>query len=467
MPAKQEPHPEWSERLLSGLLGLLGTDRFRTDLPTREGYAWDNTGLRWLPQGVALPETATEVAAILSLCHQARFPVVPRGAGSGNVGGALAVQGGLVLSTQRLNRVIEINPADRLAVVEPGVVNRELQELLAPHALFWPPDPSSARVCTVGGNLAMCAAGPGAVRYGVTRDWVLGLTAVLADGTIIRCGGRTSKGVVGYDLTRLLVGSEGTLAVVTQATLKLAPRPEARRQLRLVFAEVATATRAVVELMSRGDALSAIEFLDAACLGLLRDGGGMAIPVDGRAMLLLEVAGDAAEVGELATRTAARVAALGPLETVVATNAEESRQVWEAREALSPTLKRLAPKRINEDVVVPVSRLPELIAGLERISRESGIPIVNFGHAGNGNIHVNLLVDATDNATMRRVEPVLKQIFGLVMTLEGSLSGEHGVGVQKRPFVAMEMDPAALALQKRIKALFDPRAILNPGKLLP
>ena len=432
-----------------------------------EAYARDNTGLRHLPEAVVLAEKREQVSAVLALCHDAGVPVTPRGAGTGNVGGALPVHGGVLLSTQRMKRILEISTADRLAVVEPGVVNADLQEQLAPLGLFWPPDPSSARSCTIGGNIAMCAAGPGAVRHGVTRDWVLGLEAVLADGAVFRTGGRTTKGVVGFDLTRLLIGSEGTLAVVTQATLKLAPRPAASRLLRAVFADVETAAEAVSALMILDTPPAAVEFLDAAALDLLRSEAVVALPEAGRAMLLLEVQGGEDEVAGLGDRLVAAMERFAPLELVRARNAEEASRVWAARAALSPCLKKLAPRRINEDVVVPVSRLAGLITGLAELSASFDIPIVNFGHAGNGNIHVNLLVDPENAAVMKRVEPLLERIFRLVLDLEGSLSGEHGVGIQKKPYVPWELDPVSLRLQREIKALFDPRGILNPGKMFP
>ncbi|MBF0188177.1 MAG: FAD-binding protein, partial [Magnetococcales bacterium] len=428
--------------------------------------AWDNTGLRYPPKVVVLAETTHQVAAALKCCHKHTVTVTPRGAGSGNVGGALAVQGGVVLSTQRMNRIREINPEDRLAVVEPGVVNDDLQTAVQQEGLFWPPDPSSSRVCTVGGNIAMCSAGPGAVRFGVTRDWVLGLTAVRMDGTILRTGGRTTKGVTGYDLTRLLIGSEGTLAVVTEATLKLAPRPEARRLLRALFPSVASAALAVSALMRRGTPPCAVEFLDGAALGLVRE-SGIDIPPEGEAMLLLEACGSQDQADRLAEELEERLQRLDVVEVMRARNEEEASQVWEARLALSPVLKKLAPKRINEDVVVPVSRLAELIQGLEEISREVNFPIVNFGHAGNGNIHVNLLADPDDPEHAPRIPDALNRVFGLVMDLDGTLSGEHGIGIRKRPYLGWEQDEEVIALQRAIKGVFDPKGLLNPDKVLP
>ncbi len=438
-----------------------------TDLAQREAYAWDNTGMRALPDAVVLAESEAQVVAVLRFCHQERIAVIPRGAGTGNVGGALAVRGGVLLSTQRMNAIIEIAPDDRLAVVEPGVVNGVLQEALQSQGLFWPPDPSSSHTCTIGGNIALCSAGPGAVRYGVTRDWVLGLRAVLADGSVIQTGGRTSKGVVGYDMTRLLIGSEGTLAVVTQAILKLAPKPESRRLSRAVFSSVEQAARAVSSLMTTASVPSAIEFLDGASLDLLRETGSVSLPAAGRAMLLLEVSGAEDEVERRAKVVCDLVEAFSPLEQTPPVKGEEAQQVWAARYALSPILKKRAPKRVNEDVVVPVSRLSELMVGVETIAQDLAIPIISFGHAGNGNIHVNLLVDPEDRPLMAKVAPALERLFRLVISLEGSLSGEHGVGTQKRDYIQWEIGSDSLLLQQGIKKLFDPNGIMNPGKLFP
>ncbi|MBF0427627.1 MAG: FAD-binding protein, partial [Magnetococcales bacterium] len=395
----------------------------------------------------------------------ARVPGGPRGAGLGGGGGGLAGQGGVILSTQRLNRILMVAPEDRLVVVEPGVVNADLQAFLLPHGLFWPPDPSSARSCTIGGNLAMCAAGPNAVRYGVTRNWVLGLEVVLADGSLMRTGGYTTKGVVGYDLTQLLIGSEGTLAVVVKAILKLAPRPEARRLMRASFRTMAAAAQAVAGVMSRGDPPAALEFLDPAALELLR---GQEVGVghpQAQALLLLEVVGSSEDVDGKAREMMARIEPFDPLETLLAANEQEAKRVWAARYALSPTLTKIAPRRINEDVVVPVSRLANLVDGLAVISLETGVTIVSFGHAGNGNIHVNLLTNPADPELERRAKQALDRVFRLVLDLNGTLSGEHGVGIMKRDYIHWELDPSSLKMHQKIKNLLDPVGILNPGKV--
>nr|CRH08033.1 Putative glycolate oxidase subunit glcD [Candidatus Magnetococcus massalia] len=454
------------QRVTQQLQRALPADQVLSDLATLESYAWDNTGIRVRPDLVVLAQKRQDVIHCLKICHEHGVPVTPRTGGTGNVGGVLPLNGGVVLSLQQMNRVIEVAPDDRLVVVEPGVINGELQSQLEPYGLFWPPNPSSHRSCAIGGNLAMCAAGPNAVRYGVTRDWVMGLEAVLADGTVIHAGSRASKSVTGYDLTRLLVGSEGTLAVITQATLKLAPRPTAKRLMRVVFDSLDRAAQCVSRIMAAGEPPSALEFMDGGSLKLLR-ASGMEIPAAGQALLLLEVSADESRMEAESSRIATLLSEMAPLELVIAQSPEDAKEVWAARYALSPLLKKLSPKRINEDVAVPVSQLPALIMGLEKIAAEVDLPMANFGHAGNGNIHVNLLVDPTDSEQMERVPGALDSLFGLTMQLQGTLSGEHGIGSQKRDYLGWELDAPTLALQQQIKQLFDPKGILNPGKIFP
>jgi D-lactate dehydrogenase len=454
--------------LTEQLICRVGAERVRHTPADLESYAWDNTGIRARPDVVVLADDVDHVVGILQVCRAARVPVTPRGAGTGNVGGGLAVQGGVVLSLQRMNRILQIAPMDRLVVVQPGVVNADLQQALQEHGLYWPPDPSSARACSIGGNLATCAAGAGAVGTGVARDWVLGVQAVTMDGRVFRTGTRTTKGVVGYDLTRLLVGSEGTLAVITEATLHVAPRPAARRLMRAVFASGANAVACVGTIMAGAEPPSALEFLDGATLRLLRTAGGVTdIPDTARAMVLLEVSGHPEAVEVMARDLVLRVEQHHPVEPVRIGDAADAAQVWSARFALSPALRTLAPRRINEDVVVPVSRLGELLDLLEQIAHGSGLDIISFGHAGNGNLHVNLLVDPADRQRMERVPPALDQLFSGVLALGGTLSGEHGVGIQKRDGITRELDPVSLDLQQQIKQLFDPDHLLNPGKVFP
>jgi len=449
---------------LSRLKALVPTDALLLDAAECYAYGYDNSRKVFPPQAVVLPSTADEVAAIVSLCNAFRVPVVPRGRGTGTAGGSLPELGGVALSLERMGRIITVDPANRVMVVEPGVLNREVQETARQHGFFWPPDPSSGDYCTVGGNVATCAGGPHAVKYGVTRDHVLGLRAVTGKGEIIKTGCYTTKGVVGYDLTRLLIGSEGTLAVVTEVTLKLTPLPPAVGGLTAHYRDMASCAAAIAAIMGQPHVPSALEFLDGAALDLIRSRQPSLLPVDTRAMLMIEVDGSQAEVeeGTEAILTACRNDGL-----INARREPDSRALWAARKSLSPLLRDIAPKKINEDVVVPVSRLPELLAGLEELSGRFRLQNVNFGHGGNGNIHVNLLVNPDDADEMARAGTCLGEVFDLVLCLGGTLSGEHGVGSEKRPYVPREIDPLTLGVMKEIKRVFDPLNILNPGKLFP
>ncbi|MBL8539185.1 MAG: FAD-binding protein [Betaproteobacteria bacterium] len=450
--------------LAARLTSLLDRNRFLTDPVDCYAYAYDNTRKIFPPDAVAFPESADEVQAIVRACNEFGVPLVARGRGTGTAGGSLPEQGGLVLSLERMRRIVAVDPANRVLVVEPGVLNQEVQDAAAVHGYFWPPDPSSASYCSVGGNLATCAGGPHAVKYGTTRDHVLGLKAVTGAGDLVRTGCYTTKGVVGYDLTRLIIGSEGTLAVIVEATLKLTPKPAAVGGLTAHYRDVPSCAAAIVAVMGQPRTPSALEFLDAGSLALLRAHHPGLIPDGAHATLLIEVDGSAQEVGDstVAVLDACRNAGLVGTET-----SRDSAQLWPARKALSPLLRDIAPKKINEDVAVPVSRLPAFLDGLARLSAKHRVANVNFGHGGNGNIHVNLLVDPGRGDELRRAEACLEEVFDLVVALGGTLSGEHGVGSEKRAFIGKELDAPTIALMRKVKQVFDPANVLNPGKLFP
>ena len=431
----------------------------------RIAYSVDNSKRQALPLAVALPETAEQVAAVVAVCAEHDLPVTARGRGTNTTGASVPIAGGVALSFERMRRIVDINTADRYAVVEPGVLNGDLQAELAPLGFFWPPDPTSAPYSTIGGNLACNAGGPRAVKYGACRDNVLALRAVDGTGKAFRCGAPTSKGAVGFDLTRLLVGSEGTLALITQATLKLTPLPPLRRGLRLIYADIVAAAEAVARIMAQPMTPCALEFMDGEALALVR-ARGLDLP-PGEALLLVEVDGDADSLERAATAVARAAEGRGLNDLQVARDAADSEALWAARKALSPALRSLAPKKINEDVVVPVSRLPELIEGVRGLSHQHGIRIVNFGHAGNGNIHVNLMYDPAEPGRDAAAEACLEGLFGLVIALDGTLSGEHGIGLAKRPFMRAAVDARTLELMAAVKRAFDPKGLLNPGKLLP
>lgn len=446
------------------LIDLLPKEDLLVDPSDCYAYGYDNSRKVFPPQAVVFARDTEQISRVVALCNEFSIPLIPRGRGTGTAGGSLPERGGVVLSLERMRRIVKFDPANRVLVVEPGVLNQEAQDAVRSSGFFWPPDPSSSAYCSIGGNLATGAAGPHAVKYGTTRDHVLGLTAVTGAGKIIHAGCYTTKGVVGYDLTRLLIGSEGTLAVIAEATLKLTPEPAARGGITAHFRDSEACAAAIAAIMAQPYVPSALEFMDRAALELVRRHYADLVPEATQALLMIEVDGSPGEV-EAAGEAIARVCRNeGLLQTRIEA---DSRALWAARKALSPLLRDVAPKKINEDVVVPVSRLPELLRGLEALSGRYRLANVNFGHAGNGNIHVNWLVDPDDADQMRRAQACLDEMFDLVLGLNGTLSGEHGVGSEKRAYVPREIDAATLALMKDVKRVFDPNNILNPGKLFP
>jgi len=448
------------------LARVLG-DRLLQDAGDRLPYSYDNSRQQALPDLVAFPQTHEEIVLVVRACHTHGLPLVSRGLGSGTAGAAVPVAGGLVLALERMNRILRVDAANRVAVVQPGVTNAELQKAVAVEGFFWPPDPTSAAYSTVGGNLACNSAGPRAVKYGTPRDNTLGLRAVAGDGTELRTGVYTTKGVVGYDLTRLLIGSEGTLGVITEATLKLTPLQSGKQTLRAVYADMTTAASAVSRIMAQPVTPAALEFIDGTAIAMIRGYANTDLPENAGAMLIVEVDGDDACLAAATDAVSAAVKGEGLMELRRAATAEETRALWTARKALSPALRKVAPKKINEDVVVPVSRMAELIGGLQELAARYAITIVNFGHAGNGNIHVNLLADPDDERQMRVIDECLNDVFSLVLKLGGTLSGEHGIGLVKKEYVGLEIEPGTLEMMRRIKAQFDPKGILNPGKFFP
>ena len=456
--------PHLPADFLAELRAALG-DAVHDDPLSLQAHAGDNSWRQQLPALVVSPRSIEQVQATLRCCHRHGVPVVARGAGTGTTGAAVPTPGSVALSLTAMDQVLAIRPADRCAIVQPGVLNGALQQALAPHGLFWAPDPSSFESCSIGGNLATNAGGPRAVKYGTSRDNVLGLKAVTGSGELIVCGGPWTKDATGYDLTHLLIGSEGTLAVIVEATLRLQPLPAARAGLRVFYTDASAAAAAVARLMTQPVVPAVCEFLDARSLALLR-GNGASVP-DAGAMLLLDVEGEQDNLGDLLAALGSACEGEGLIDMDVATDGVARERLWAARRALSPALKTIAPGKINEDVVVPVSRIPELVAGVQALSARFELPIVTFGHAGNGNLHVNILYHPDDAGENQRAHAALPEVFALVLALGGTLSGEHGIGLAKRDFMADAFSPATLALMRAIKQAFDPAGILNPGKVLP
>jgi glycolate oxidase len=451
--------------IIQALREIVGANRLETAGEELQCYSYDGTGQEFVPEAVAFPDTTGQISRIMALATCHGFAVVPRGAGTGMTGGSLPVAGGLVLALGRMDRILEIDEENQLAVVEPGVITGALREAVAPLGLFYPPDPASLKFCTLGGNVAECAGGPSAVKYGVTRDYVLGLEVVLADGRILETGVRTRKGVVGYDLTRLFIGSEGTLGVITKIILRLTCLPTARRTYLLLFADMQAATTLVTALLAKLTP-STLEYLDHTALGLVADQLPFALPAQTRAMLLVELDGDDPTVALQGARLndflSGRPEILQHLE---AHGPAEVDALWQARRTVSPAAFTLRPHKISEDVVVPRSAIPQLVACAEELGRCLALPIFTFGHAGDGNIHVNIMLDKDDPAEVSRGQQAKEALFKKVLALGGSLSGEHGIGLTKAPFLGLELSPTSLEIQRQLKKLFDPHNILNPGKI--
>lgn len=429
-------------------------------------YAYDATNKLSLPDAVVFPSSAEEISLILKMANSEGFPVIPRGAGTGFSGGSVPVEGGVVVSFERMRKIIEIDTENLIAVVEPGVVTWELQQEVERLGLFYPPDPSSLKFSTIGGNIAECAGGPRAVKYGVTKDYVLGLEAVLPTGEIINTGVRTAKGVVGYDMTKLIVGSEGTLGVVTKATLRLLPLPEATKTMLATFPKMADGARAVSAII-RGKVIpSTLEIIDKVSIRCVEEYTKAGLP-DVEAMLLIEVDGQKDAIERDCSTVEAICMEHGATGFRAAEGKNEVKKLWEARRSISASLYRIKPNKVNEDIVVPRSKIPELVEGLGKISAERGVLIASFGHAGDGNIHVNVMYDKKSVKEADAAEAAVVDVFKLTIGLGGTISGEHGVGTAKQKYLDMELTPAAIGAMKRIKAALDPKGILNPGKIFP
>jgi D-lactate dehydrogenase len=452
---------------IARLVEIFAPERILTDPADCWVYGYDNSKRQVLPEAVVFPTSHEQALALVRLCNDHEIPLTARGRGTGTTGATVPLKHGVVASFERMNRVLEFSSDNRFIVVEPGITNQAVQDFVKPHGFFWPPDPTSAAFCSVGGNLAYNSAGPRAVKYGTPRENTLGLRAITGAGEELRLGVYTTKGVVGYDLTRLLIGSEGTLALITEATLKLTPLPQAKRTLRAVYREVNSAALAIARIMAQPAVPCALEFIDGNAIDMVRRYSTAGLPDQAGALLMIEVDGFAEAMAPQIESIRAAAENDGLVEFRAAETAEEVEALWQTRKALSPTLRKIAPKKINEDVVVPVTELPALIAGIDELSLRYELPIVNFGHAGNGNIHVNLLYDPGNPGESDRAHKCLDEMFSLVLRLRGTLSGEHGVGIEKRDYVNRELDAASLRLMNDIKRQFDPKGLLNWGKALP
>ena len=456
-----------NKNTLKNIAEIVGREHFTTRLEDLHCYSYDGTRKTFLPEVVAFPDSTDQIAALMRLASSHVFPVVARGAGSGMTGGSLPIKGGMVLALSRLNRILEIDRNNQIAIVEPGVITGEFQQKVKELGLFYPPDPASLKFCTMGGNAAECAGGPSAVKYGVTKDFIIGLEVVLASGEILTTGTRTEKGVVGYDLTRLFIGSEGTLGIITKIITRLIPLPEHKETFLISSNSLPQATALVAEILNHNINPCTLEYMDRTALSLVTKLLPAPPAPDIQAILLLEIDGSRSAVFEQ-TECLYMLLNTTPHCTIKQAATETEREeLWQARRSISPATFQLSPHKISEDVVVPRTRIPELVQFTEKLAQELNLTILTFGHAGDGNIHVNIMLDLDQEEQRRRGEIAKERLFRQVIHLAGTLSGEHGIGITKSKFLPLELNDTTLKIMKQLKTLFDPQGILNPGKIFP
>ncbi|NIM19836.1 MAG: FAD-binding protein [Candidatus Latescibacteria bacterium] len=459
-----------TDDIITALKKAVGKENVQTDAEALELCASDETeDLAFQPEVVASPETAEGVCRILRIAWENNIPVTPRGGGTGLSGGALPVCGGIVLSTMKLNRILEIDQKNLMAVVEPGVITQEFQEEVEKVGLFYPPDPASRGSCFLGGNLAECAGGPRAVKYGVTKDYVTGVEAVMPDGTLIHHGGKLLKNVTGYNLTQLIIGSEGTLAVITKIYLKLLPLPRYRQTLLIPFASLEASAQTVPAIMNAGIVPSALELMERDAVKMAEKHLSTTFPSsDAAAHLLIEIDGNDISTIEKASEQVCEIALKeGATDVLLADTSAKQQELWDLRRALGEAVKSVSIYK-EEDTVVPRYNLVPLLLGVKEISKRYGITTVCYGHAGDGNLHVNILkMDMSETEWTDNLDPAIEEIFKLTVSLGGMISGEHGIGYVQRKYLPLAISETELDLMKRLKQVFDKKGILNPSKIFP
>ncbi len=458
----------FDKHLTIELIRIAGKDGVLTTPEDLAAYSYDGTFEEHCPDIVILPRTTLEVSQVIQLASRERIPVVTRGMGSGLAAASVPFSGGIALSMTRMNRLLEIDKDNAAAHVEAGIVTADLQAEVEKQGLFYPPDPSSIRHSTIGGNIACNAGGPRCLKYGVTGDYVLGLTAVLADGRVLHTGGKVIKDVVGYDLNALLTGSEGTLGVITEALLRLVAKPASTRTALVEFNSLEGAARTVNDILRAGILPAALELMDETAIACVEEYMHLGLPCDVEAALLIETDGRDEETTLREIQAAADICRQnGARQVRIARDEDERSDLWKARRSMSPALARKAPNKLGEDITVPRSAIPAAVRGLKAISARYGLPIVIFGHAGDGNLHPNILFDKRDPEQWDKVQQMAKDEFALSLKLGGTLSGEHGVGMLKRPYIQQALGSVSIEIQKRVKQALEPLNILNPGKVLP
>ncbi len=446
------------------LIDIVGAENFSADPADLLTYAYDATETRYLPDAVVVPTTVDQISQLMKFANRCNVPVIPRGAGTGYTGGALACSGGIVLLMDRFDRILEINTGNMYAVVEPGVVTANLHKAVERKGLFYPPDPASMNACTIGGNIAENAGGMQAVKYGVTRNYVMGLEVVLPSGEVIHTGSKCIKDVVGYDLTTFFVGSEGTLGIVTRAILKLIPLPESRRTMTAAFPSLHLAAKTVVDIIASRIIPATLEFMDHHCIRAVDSYLNVGLSRDAQAFLLMEVDGFDSELTTAMERLTAICKKNSAMDIRVAATENERQDLWKIRRSISAALSQLPIRGDGEDLVVPRTRIPDIIQKMDEICERYGLFAVNFGHAGDGNLHVSL-VEKNGAVKMEMVEAASLEILKETVKMEGRIAAEHGIGVVKMHKIGLNIDPPTLDLMRLLKKTMDPANILNPGKI--
>lgn len=455
------------KKLLIAIKSIVGKENVSTSPEERVCYSYDATNIKYLPDIVIHPHKVEEISQIMRLANKYLIPVVPRGAGCGFSGGSVPIRGGISLVTTRMNRILQIDEENLTCTVEPGVVTGELQRAVEQRGLFYPPDPSSLEYCTIGGNIAEGAGGPRALKYGVTKDYALALEVVLPQGEVVHTGSQVMKSVVGYDLTKLFVGSEGTLGIITKIILKILPLPQSRKTMMVIYPSVEKAAATASSIIRNKIIPSCLEFMDNSCINSVEDYLKAGLPRQAGAILIIEVDGSPLQTEKEMELISALCQKEGASQLKIAASAQEAEQMWKVRRSLSPAIASIRDIKINEDIVVPRSRIPQLVSHIEELKREFKVVIPCFGHAGDGNLHLNFMYNKDDQDEAQRIHRALNSVLRKVIELGGSLSGEHGIGFAKSPYLSMELDTATINLMKSIKKIFDPNNILNPGKIFP
>ncbi|MDH7576784.1 MAG: FAD-linked oxidase C-terminal domain-containing protein [Bacillota bacterium] len=451
--------------LINKMKQIVGKENVLTAVEERLCYGYDSTPEACLPDLVVRPDRTEQIQKIIKLANLHLFPVIPRGAGTGLSGGSLPVKGGIVLDLTRMDRILEIDEENLVAVVEPGVVTVHLQEEVERRGLFYPPDPASLKTSTIGGNVAECAGGPRAFKYGVTRDYVLGLEVVTPTGEILKTGGKTVKSVTGYDLIRLYTGSEGTLGIITKIFLRLIPKPETKRTMMAVYERLDDAAKTVTLIIKQGIIPVTLELMDDLTIRCVENYLRIGLPLDAEAILIIEVDGPADLVKKQTSQVAEICQSGGAREIKIAENEKEREEIWAARRAVSAAVVQIKPTKISEDIAVPRSQIPNMVRRLKEIASRYNLNLVIFGHAGDGNLHPNILCDQNDPEEMGRVEKAVGELFQAAVKLGGTLSGEHGIGIMKAPYLQLETGDIGYEVMWAIKKALDPNNILNPGKI--